>query len=231
MPSIALIGDYQASVTAHQAIPLALQLAGERLGIATSFEWIPTDEIHSTTRVAKFDGVWCVPASPYRSTEGALTAIRFARETRLPYLGTCGGFQHAVLEYARNVLGWADAEHAETAPDARRAVIAPLECSLVEVADTVKLRPGTRIREIYGRSAIVEGYRCRYGLNPEFLAHITAGDLYIAAEDAKGEVRALELRNHPFFIATLFQPERAALRGECPPLGVAFVQACASRGR
>src|SRR5262245_50686636 len=100
MPTIALIGDYDASVTAHQAIPLALKLAGERLDFPTSFEWVPTDQIESATRVAKFDAVWCVPASPYRSTEGALTAIRFARETRLPYLGTCGGFQHAVLEYA-----------------------------------------------------------------------------------------------------------------------------------
>lgn len=229
MPAIALIGDYDASVPAHQAIPLALGLAGERIGRPTHFEWIPTDEIEGTARLTKFDGVWCVPASPYRSMDGALTAIRFAREARLPYLGTCGGFQHAVIEYARNVLGWADAEHAETAPNAKRAVITPLECSLVEVADTVLLRPGTHIGQAYGRSEIVEGYRCRYGLNPELLAQITSRNLCIAAEDRNGEVRALELEGHPFFVATLFQPERAALRGECPPLAAAFVSACAQR--
>ena len=229
MPAIALIGDYQAGVVAHQAIPQALKLAGERLRSPTSFEWIATDQIKGTTPLSKFDGVWCVPASPYRSMDGALTAIRFARETHLPYLGTCGGFQHAVLEYARNVLGWADAEHGETAPDARRRVISPLECSLVEVADTIALRAGTHIAEAYGRSEIVEGYHCRYGLNPEFLAQLTARDLYVAAEDLNGEVRALELQGHPFFVATLFQPERAALRGECPPLVTAFLEACTAR--
>jgi CTP synthase (UTP-ammonia lyase) len=229
MPAIALIGDYDASVPAHQAIPLALGLAGDRLGYPTRFEWIPTDEIESTPRLTPFDGVWCVPASPYRSMDGALTAIRFARETRRPFLGTCGGFQHAVIEYARNVLGWADAEHGETAPNSQRLVITPLACSLVEVADTVTLRPGTRIAQAYERSEIVEGYRCRYGMNPEFLAQITARDLRVTAEDRDGDVRALELEGHPFFVATLFQPERAALRGECPPLVAAFVRACAER--
>ena len=229
MPAIALIGDYDASVPAHQAIPLALGLAGARLGHPTRFEWIATDEIESTPRLTPFDGVWCVPASPYRSMDGALTAIRFARETRRPFLGTCGGFQHAVIEYARNVLGWADAEHGETAPNSQRLVITPLACSLVEVADTVTLRPGTHIAQAYERSEIVEGYRCRYGMNPEFLAQITARDLHVTAEDRDGDVRALELEGHPFFVATLFQPERAALRGECPPLAAAFVRACAER--
>jgi CTP synthase (UTP-ammonia lyase) len=229
MPAIALIGDHNASVTAHRAIPLALTLAGERLAQPLSFEWIPTDEIDGSARLTKFDGVWCVPASPYRSMDGALTAIRFARESGLPYLGTCGGFQHAVIEYARNVLGWTDAEHGETAPDAQRLVIAPLECSLVEVNESVTLRPGTRISHAYGHNAIAEGYHCRYGLNPEFLAQLTSRNLRIAAEDRNGDVRALELTDHPFFVATLFQPERAALRGECPPLVAAFVSACAER--
>ncbi len=229
MPAIALIGDYDASVPAHQASPPALGLAGDRVGRPTRFEWIATDEIEGTARLMNFDGIWCVPASPYRSMDGALTAIRFAREHQVPFLGTCAGFQHAVIEYARNVLGWEDAEHGEVAPHARRAVITPLECSLVEVSDTVTLRPGTRIARAYGRSEIEEGYRCRYGMNPEFLAQITSRDLRIAAEDRNGEVRALEIEDHPFFVATLFQPERAALRDECPPLAAAFVAACAER--
>jgi len=221
MPTVALIGDYDASVPAHQAIPLALEMAGAR------FEWLPTGQITDTTRLTEFDGVWCVPASPYRSMDGALTAIRFARENARPFLGTCGGFQHAVLEYARNVLGWTDAEHGESAPGAQRLVITPLECSLVEATDPVILRSGTRIADAYQRSEIVEGYRCRYGINPEFLEQITSRDLRVAGEDRNGDVRALELQSHPFFVATLFQPERAALRGVRPPLVNAFVRACA----
>jgi CTP synthase (UTP-ammonia lyase) len=74
----------------------------------------------------------------------------------------------------------------------------------------------------------VEGYRCRYGLNPEFLTQLTAGPLRVAAEDRFHEVRAVELDGHPFFVATLFQPERAALKGQIPPLIAAFVRACAA---
>jgi CTP synthase (UTP-ammonia lyase) len=226
MVKIGLIGDYDASVPAHQAIPLAIRLAAGELGCAAASEWVPTHEIADVRRISRFDGLWCVPASPYRSMDGALLAIQFAREARRPFLGTCGGFQHAVVEYARNVLGWADAEHAETAPHANRAVVALLECSLVEVTDTILLKPGTLIHNAYGREQIVEGYRCRYGLNPAFLGQLTSGPLQVAAEDRSGEVRALELGDHPFFVTTLFQPERAALTGTLPPLVAAFVRAC-----
>src|SRR5687768_1501299 len=104
---IGLIGDFDATAPAHQAIPLALELAANELAIPVRLEWVPTEEIHTTERFARFDALWCVPASPYRSMDGALLAIRFAREEGLPFLGTCGGFQHAVVEYARHVLGWA----------------------------------------------------------------------------------------------------------------------------
>src|SRR5262245_39920952 len=114
---IGLIGDHDPAVTAHRAIPRALELAAERLGVTVETEWIPTEEIENEERVSAFDGLWCVPASPYRSTEGALRAIRFAREQGRPFLGTCGGFQHALLEYARDVLGWSDAEHGELSPE------------------------------------------------------------------------------------------------------------------
>lgn len=226
--AIGLIGDYSQSVPAHQAIPLALQRAGSALHTEVGFEWVPTEEVTSASRISRFDGLWCVPASPYRSMDGALLAIRYARENLVPFLGTCGGFQHAVVEYARNVLGWADAEHAETAPDAARAVISPLECALVEVTGSVRLFSGTRIASAYGANETTEGYRCRYGLNPEFRAALVAGPLRAAADDETGEVRAVELDGHPFFVATLFQPERAALKGESAPLVVSFARACAT---
>jgi CTP synthase (UTP-ammonia lyase) len=225
---VGLIGDYDATVPAHQAIPIALQLAAASAGIEVKLQWVPTEEVRTVSRVSEFDGLWCVPASPYRHMEGALLAIQYARESRRPFLGTCGGFQHAVIEYARNVLGWADAEHAETAPDAVRPVISPLACALVEATGTVRFFPNSRIADAYGTGEATEGYRCRYGLNPEFQAILVSGPLRAAAEDAAGDVRAVELDDHPFFVATLFQPERAALKGQLPPLVAAFVHACAS---
>lgn len=135
---IGLIGDRDDGVVAHRAIPLALDMACAAAGVACGTTWIGTETIASADTVAGYDGLWCVPASPYRSMDGALTAIRHARERKIPFLGTCGGFQHAMLEYARNVLGWHDAEHAETAPGSARPVIVPLLCSLVEVSDAVR---------------------------------------------------------------------------------------------
>lgn len=224
--AIGLIGDYNAAVTAHQAIPVALKLAGESLGLDLRPEWVPTKEIRSASRVAGFDGLWCVPASPYENMEGALTAIRYARGQGRPFLGTCGGFQHAIVEYARDVLGWIDADHAETAAEGERLVIAPLACALVEVRDAIRLVPGTRIAKAYGQDEITEGYHCSYGMNPDFRDRLVSGALYVSAEDVSGEVRAVELDGHPFFVATLFQPERAALKGEVPPLVAAFASAC-----
>jgi CTP synthase (UTP-ammonia lyase) len=160
--------------------------------------------------------------------DGALVAIRHARERRVPFLGTCGGFQHAIIEYARNVLGWVDADHAESSPEAALPVISPLACALVETTEKVNLFQGSRLAGIYGTPEIFEGYRCRYGLNPQFRQALLAGPLRAAADDATGDVRAVELDDHPFFIATLFQPERAALTGKRSPVVRAFVQACAT---
>jgi CTP synthase (UTP-ammonia lyase) len=226
---IGLIGDYDAAVLAHQAIPRSLALAGETVSASVHYEWVPTREIRDESRIDTFDGVWCEPASPYRSVEGALRAIRFAREHERPFLGTCGGFQHAIVEYARNVLGWPDAEHAETAPNAARPVITPLTCTLVEKTDTIRFRKGSILAAAYGCLETIEGYHCSYGINPAFLSAIFSGPLRVSAEDAAGEVRAVELERHPFFVATLFQPERAALTGKTPPLAAAFVRAVIAR--
>ena len=223
--SIGLVGDYDATVPAHRAIPIALKFAAEQLGVGVRATWIATDEIGGTSRIAAFDGLWCVPASPYRSMDGALNAIRYARENARPFLGTCGGFQHAIIEYARNVLGWIDADHAETAPNAERAVVTPLECALVEATGAVHLYAGSKIAAAYGAAEAIEGYRCRYGLNPEFQAALVSGPLRATAGDGTGDVRAVELDNHPFYVATLFQPERAALKGWLPLLVAAFVKA------
>jgi len=224
---IGLIGDFNPDVIAHRAIPKALALAGEVAGVQIEPVWLATDkiEIGAAAALAEFAGLWCVPASPYASTDGALWAIRFARENEIPFLGTCGGFQHALIEYARNVAGIRDAEHAETNPGASTLVVAPLACSLVEQTGTIRLKENSLIRKACGKPEIVEGYHCRYGLNPAFRERLAAGELHFTGWDEHGEARAFELSEHPFFVATLFQPERSAMRGEAHPLITAFVRA------
>jgi CTP synthase (UTP-ammonia lyase) len=223
---IALIGDYNPEVPAHLAIPHALRISAERLGVSVEPVWTHTATL-DLGQLNAFSGIWCVPASPYANADNALAAIRFAREHKRPFLGTCGGFQHALLEYALNVLGL-EAAHAESAPDATKPLITRLSCSLVEQRARVTFVEGSYLRTIYGTEQAEEGYRCNYGLNPEYESLLFGSDLRVAARDAVGEVRAIELTGHPFFIATLFQPERAAIQGAEHPLVTAFVQAAAS---
>lgn len=224
---IGLIGDYDPAVTAHGAIPRALELAGSALGTEVAASWFGTETLdgNAGSRLAGCDGLWCVPASPYRSEAGALSAIRYAREARRPFLGTCGGFQHALLEYARNALGVRGASHAETAPDAEDLVITPLSCELVERSGAVRFEPGSRIAALHGASEVNETYHCRYGLAPAYEARLAGGPFRVLGRDDAGEVRAMELTDHPFFVLTLYQPERAALQGRAHPLINAFVEA------
>jgi CTP synthase (UTP-ammonia lyase) len=226
---IGLIGDFNAGVKAHQAIPKALALAGQDLGIQVELCWLATDTITQETALSDFAGLWCVPASPYNNTDGALMAIRFARESGRPFLGTCGGFQHALLEYARNVIGIQQANHAELDPNAEYALIAPLSCSLVEKSGGITLREGSRISQYYGATEINEEYHCNYGLNPLYEKLFDSTPLQICGRDNAGEVRAVELTSNPFFFATLFQPERSAFSGRVHPLIRAYVGAAAKQ--
>src|SRR5690348_13523420 len=125
---IGLIGDYSPEILAHVAIPRALDFAASDVGVPVEPVWLATDRLaqDGVAVLSMFDVLWCVPGSPYASMDGALAAIRFARERGVPFLGTCGGFQHALIEYARNVLGLAAADHAESNPDAALPLIVPL---------------------------------------------------------------------------------------------------------
>jgi CTP synthase (UTP-ammonia lyase) len=228
---IALVGDHDPDVVAHRAIPKALGLASLSLGRTMDPVWVSTEQIADDEEGAlgNVDAIWCVPGSPYRSMEGALTAIRRARERQLPFLGTCGGFQHAVVEFARNVCGIVAADHAETSGDAHALVITPLACALRDVGGKVRFIEDSRLYGIYGPAEVQEEYMCGYGLNPEFRSTLERHGMHFSGFDPTGAVRALELPDHPFFVGTLFQPERAALLGRTPPLVRAFVHAAAAR--
>lgn len=222
---IALVGDFDPSVTAHQAIPQALALAASGTGVGP--EWLHTRQALQA-ELDIYDGFWCVPASPYASMEGALRVIRYARENRRPFLGSCGGCQHAVIEFARNVLNLSQAGHAESDPNTSEPVIASLACSLIEASETLHPVPGTRFHAIYGSDEICETYRCSYGLNQEYVSRLEQAGLRVGVLGPMGEARAVELAGHPFFMATLYQPERSALKGQRHPLIGAFVAATRS---
>lgn len=219
---IALIGDFNPDVLAHQAIPKALALAADGQNVQP--EWLATESAERAP-LDVYAGFWCVPASPYRSMEGALRVIRYARENRRPFLGTCGGCQHAVLEFARNVLGISAAGHKESDPATSEPVITNLACALIESSEILRPVPGTRLHQIYASDEICEKYHCSYGLNPDYIPRLEQGGLRIGVLGPNGEPRAVELPNHPFYFGTLFQPERSAFDGKAHALVRAFVVA------
>ena len=223
---IALIGDYSETVVAHRAIPIALRLAADALSADIRWDWISTATLESSfdKQLKDYSAVWCTPGSPYKNTRGVIESIRYARTHSIPFLGTCGGFQHAVMEYAEAVWG-IDAAHAESDPDAVNPVIAQLMCPLIEVTENLHFEIDSKLRAIYGRDTTNEEYQCRFGINPLYADRFKSGEMKIAARDDEGSVRAVELDKHPFFIGALFQPERAALKGQLPPLVKAFVAA------
>ena len=231
---IGLIGDFSPHVKAHYAIPRAIELALSGLACQAEASWLSTPMLEETAEadLAVYDALWCVPGSPYESMNGALRGIQYAREHEIPFLGTCGGFQHAMIEYARNVLGLAEADHAESNPDAAMLLMAPLSCSLVEKDGGITFRAGSRIATIYGRLEATEQYYCSYGLNPQYQSLLEQGGIEITGWDVTGEARVFELPGHPFYLGTLFQPERSALKGVAHPLIRAFLEAAsASRSK
>jgi len=149
MVHISLVGDFDANVPAHRAIPLALKRAGDDLGVDVRFTWRHT------------------------------------------------------------------------------ALITPLSCALVEQVGAVSVAAGSRLAAAYGATTVFEEYHCRYGLAPRHERLLDGGPLRIVGRGGEGEVRAVEIDGHPFFVATLFQPEREALKEKTPPLVRAFIEAAA----
>jgi CTP synthase (UTP-ammonia lyase) len=223
-PIIGLIGDKNPAVKAHVAIPKAVSLAAETGRGPVEVAWLQTTSLSEFPDLSAFNGLWCVPGSPYENMAGALGAIRCAREMKIPFLGTCGGFQHALIEYGRNVLGLAEADHAESSPGATLPLIVPLSCSLVGVSGNIRLESGSRAASIYGVREVVEEYHCNFGLNQRFESELTSGGMKISGFDDSGDARVIELGQHPFFMATLFQPELSALNESVHPLVAQFVR-------
>jgi CTP synthase (UTP-ammonia lyase) len=221
---IALVGDRSPHVRSHARVPELLDGLREREQLDLDVYWVPTAEVDS---LEGFDGIWLLPGSPYESEVGAIAAARWARENGVPFLGTCAGFQHAVLEFARNVCGATQVQHGETSPDADDLLIVPLACSLDGHEGAVQITPGTLAASILGTERSVERYHCSYGLDTSRLDLLRANGLVFSAFDDDGDPRIAELPGHPFFLAALFQPELSGDPGRPHSIVQAFARATA----
>jgi CTP synthase (UTP-ammonia lyase) len=221
MKNIVLLGDRNISFVTHRELDAAIAL----LPGGVRARWVGTDSPEAA-RTDQADAVWAVPGSPYRSDGAVYSAIETARTSGQPFLGTCGGFQYAVVEFARNVARIVGADHAETAPDADDRVIDRLSCSLIGEERNVTAVPGTRMHDLCGPIPFVGFHWCNYGLAPNYVEQLSRHGLVISALADDAGVEAVELPGHPFFVATLFQPQVGSLAGQrLHPIIEAFVAA------
>lgn len=230
---IAIVGDRQPSFVAQDEIGSALAHSAAQLDTAIDVGWVGTEDLAdgATAALADAHGIWCAPGSPYRSFDGALAGIRFAREHRVPFLGTCAGFQHGVIEFARTVLGMTGASSSEYGPVAAadQLFIDELLCSLVGQRMTVTITD-PHVAEIYGADHAEEQYYCRFGLVEEHTPRLAAAGLHAAGVDtADGGTRILRLADHPSYVLTLFVPQSASTTHRPHPLVTAYLRAAMAR--
>lgn len=241
---IGILGDFNPEFRSHHATNESLRHAADKLGIPLESEWLPTSslvEAGAVKRLEGFDGLWAAPGSPYKSMDGMLKGIQFARERDWPFLGTCGGFQYALIECVRNVLKIKDADTAENNSGSKNIVIYPVACpvpnqpadarKLSGVIPEIRLRPGSYLQSFYNKDKVSEEFFCNFEVNPDFeWAAIEAG-FPVVARGSQNEIRAIESPTHRFFVATLFQPQLTSKSGSSHPLILAFVQAAADWGK
>jgi CTP synthase (UTP-ammonia lyase) len=217
--NIFLLGDRDSSSPTHRELDAAIEL----LPSGVTARWVGTDS-PDAVRTSQADAVWVVPGSPYRNDAAVYSAISSARTSGQPFLGTCGGFQYAVVEFARNVAGIADADHAETTPNGNNLVIGRLACSLIAQERNVTAISGTRMHALCGDAPFVGFHWCNYGLAAAYADRLVERGLVIAARADDAGIEAVELPNHPFFLATLFQPQIGSIAGKpLHPVIEAFV--------
>jgi CTP synthase (UTP-ammonia lyase) len=240
---IGILGDYDPKSPTLPTIEKSLQHASSKLNQPVEAQWLPTSSLLGQTTektLESFDGIWAAPGSPYKSFDGMLKGIEFARRRDWPFLGTCGGFQYALIECARNVLGLKDADTAENNPNSKNIIIHPVACAVPNGGKgpklhgpipKIRLRPGSYLHSFYQQDVITEEFFCNFEVNREYeWAAIEAG-FPVVARGANGEIRAIESPTHRFFVATLFQPQLSSKPGKPHPLVMAFVQAAADWGK
>jgi CTP synthase len=235
---VALVGKY-ALEDAYMSIHEALKHAGIHQEVEVNVLWVDADEMRDqhTERLREADAVVVPGGFGSRGAEGKIEAIRYARENDVPFLGLCLGFQMAVVEYARNVLGLGGAHSAEIDEDTPYPVIdlLPEQYDLEDLGGTMRLgaheteiRPETLAHQVYGADSCTERHRHRYEVNPEYIDDLEAGDLTFSGR-AGNRMEIVELDAHPYFLGTQFHPEFRSRPDRASPPFVAFVEAALAR--
>jgi CTP synthase len=241
---IGLVGKYTQLADAYLSVIEALNHAGVHHGGKIEVRWVDSEQLtdeEAERELDACDGVLVPGGFGVRGIEGKIQAARYAREQGLPYLGICLGMQIAVAEYARHVAGMEGANSTEFDPETPYPVIdlLPEQKEVRDMggtmrlgADPVKLHDGTRARETYDEAVIYERHRHRYEVNNHLRKRLEhAGLVFSGTSPDERLVEVIELRDHPFFVASQFHPEFKSRPLRPQPLFRDFVGAALRRAR
>ncbi|WP_226004364.1 glutamine hydrolyzing CTP synthase [Natrinema salinisoli] len=231
---IALVGKYDLE-DAYMSIHESLKHAGFEVGSDVNVHWVAADELSEghDGQLEDVDGIIVPGGFGMRGSEGKIEAVRYARENDVPFLGLCLGFQMAVVEYARNVLGLEGAHSAEMEEDTPHPVIdiLPEQYEVEDMGGTMRLgehttviEPETLAYELYGDTSCSERHRHRYEVNPEYFDAFEDEPLVFSGT-AGNRMEILELEDHPFFFGTQFHPEYTSRPGQPSPPFLGLVEA------
>ncbi len=231
MTKIAIIGDFNPDSRSHHLTNDAIAHSSKLLHNPFSYDWIETEQIdtHFHNITQNYKAFWIAPGGPFKNVEGALRLIEFARLNNRPTLGTCRGFQHMVLEFARNVLHIKEAAHAEYDPKATKPVVSPLTCNIRgQTLEIQIIDPSSKVSSILQTKKIQEKYYCSFGLDYKYQDQIDKNGFKIVGVDDDNQARILELENHPFFIGTLFVPQDSSTEEHPNKFVTAFLKAAST---
>ncbi len=241
---IGLVGKYTQLEDAYLSVIEALNHAGIHHGAKIDVSWVDSERLgdeEARRELAACDGILIPGGFGVRGIEGKITASRFAREEKVPYLGICLGMQIAVADFARHVVGLEGANSTEFDPETPNPVIdlLPEQKEVRDMggtmrlgADPVKLHDGTRAREVYGEAVIYERHRHRYEVNNHLRKRLEhAGLVCSGTSPDERLVEVVELPEHPFFVASQFHPEFKSRPLRPQPLFREFVGAAVERAR
>ncbi|MBK8339178.1 MAG: CTP synthase [Flavobacteriales bacterium] len=241
---IGLVGKYVELKDAYKSIKEALEHAGAENEIKVHIKWVHSEKL-TPKNVAKhlggLSGILVAPGFGHRGIEGKIDAIRYAREHKVPFLGICLGMQCAVIEFARNVLGMAEANSTEMNPDTTAPVIAMMEeqKAIVNKGGTMRLgaypcaiAEGSLASQTYKKKQVSERHRHRYEFNNAYLKAFEKGGMVATGINPQGKlVEIVEVKDHPWFVGVQFHPEYRSTVAKPHPLFVAFVQAAVKAAR
>ena len=236
--TVALVGKYIQLHDAYISVVEALKHGGIASRAVVHIKWVDselvTDE-NAAEYLRDVDGILVPGGFGDRGTEGKISAIRYAREHQVPFLGLCLGMQMAIVEFARHVIGWEDAHSAELNPETTHPMIhlMPEQDGIEDIGGTLRLgsypcvlEPSTKAFELYGEKTIHERHRHRYEVNNDYRSALKDAGMTLSGLSPDGRiVEMIELKSHPFFLATQGHPELKSRPNRPHPLFRGFVAA------